>query len=180
MLLQKIVKHGREAAILDKELLVVHDAVEKIDSRGDGRSTRRRNAVSGIVKSGSEKIAVGAPVAAEEWADLRQRFVLVAATEEKFGGTEGAGRDDYARRGFRAGNERTFFEPLEVNSVTAVASRSDAIDEMKRTHFRPVILGLWNVVQVEGISRAGRAAKIAITAMDAGALVDSLAIFPRL
>src|SRR3954469_16056126 len=94
LLLQEIVQHRREAAILDEELLVVHRAVEKINCRRDGRSARRRDPMFGVVKSRSKKIAVRTPITSKKRAEARQGFMFVAAAKQKLGGTHGAGRDN--------------------------------------------------------------------------------------
>src|SRR5579863_4348771 len=59
-----------KSSVFDPKALSIHAAVEKIDSAGDRRSVRGVH-LARAVEGGRQEVSIGAPVAAQNRADLR-------------------------------------------------------------------------------------------------------------
>ena len=121
-----------QSAILDEELLAVDRAVEQVDRRGDRRTARRFHLAHRMERRRQE-VAVAAPVAAKERADVRQAAMHVAALQQKLGRPQRARGENHDAACDAAGGQPAAGNAIVVHRV-APGAGDDVPDQVQGAH----------------------------------------------
>ena len=125
------------------------------------------------------KFALALQRVPEHRAERGQCPVLIAATEKELRRSQTSRGQDDTLGGLFAANHPPVLDAIEDNPVFA-ALRLDEANQVQRPHLGAVLLGSWNVIDVEAVLGPHVASDVAVAQMDARPLflpvrVDELA-----
>src|SRR2546423_936839 len=190
---------------IGKTQVLDHDPVVRsraIDGRGNTWPGARIDFAIRFQSPRQKKISVAGKLCAQRRAEIRQGLMKVTAAQQNLSRAEGTGGYDYlaaydrTRLGKRVGLGRPLIESVavdcewprfsgseielaKVNAVTRALNWInwlDLLDLMQRINFCTILLGEWNVVEIEGVLCMNVTAEHAIATVNTTLLNDTLAI----